>query len=107
MKQNDKEDRFHASNGSFAFAREPRQTGASLVVNDDATAWEIYNNRALKVDKELIKDWNDSLNTLLIFVCRVSSSPTTRGLTVQGCALLCRPNGVHHREYEAPPRRQY
>lgn len=33
-----------------------------------ATAWEIYNNRAFTHDKELIKDWNDTLNTLLVFV---------------------------------------
>jgi hypothetical protein len=34
------------------------------------TAWEIYNNRAIVYDKELIKDWNDGLSTLLIFVSR-------------------------------------
>jgi hypothetical protein len=32
------------------------------------TAWEAYNHRAAIYDKELIKDWNESLNTLLIFV---------------------------------------
>lgn len=32
------------------------------------TAWEAYNHRANIYDKELIKDWNESLNTLLIFV---------------------------------------
>lgn len=32
------------------------------------TAWQIYNRRAAIYDKELIKDWNNSLNTLLIFV---------------------------------------
>ncbi len=34
----------------------------------DKNAWEIYNERAEIVDKELIRDWNESLNTLLIFV---------------------------------------
>lgn len=34
----------------------------------ETTAWEIYNKRSLIVDRELIKDWNDGLNTLLIFV---------------------------------------
>jgi hypothetical protein len=33
-----------------------------------ATAWELYNRRAAIFDKELVKDWNDSLSTLLIFV---------------------------------------
>jgi hypothetical protein len=28
----------------------------------------VYNDRAFETDKERIKDWNDSLNTLLIFV---------------------------------------
>lgn len=32
------------------------------------TAWGIYNQRAAAFDKELIKDWNASLNTLLVFV---------------------------------------
>lgn len=32
------------------------------------TAWEIYNRKAALYDRELVKDWNDSLNTLLIFV---------------------------------------
>jgi len=30
--------------------------------------WDIYNNEAEKVDKELIKDWRESLNGLLLFV---------------------------------------
>ena len=36
----------------------------------EKTAWEIYNERADIADKELIRDWNESLNTLLIFVRR-------------------------------------
>lgn len=45
-------------------------TGLNVETNIHAptTAWEIYNNRAATYDKELIKDWNDSLNTLLVFV---------------------------------------
>jgi hypothetical protein len=38
------------------------------------TAWEVYNDRALETDKERIKDWNDSLNTLLIFVSTTAVS---------------------------------
>lgn len=34
----------------------------------EPNAYEWYNHHATIVDKELIKDWNDSLNTLLIFV---------------------------------------
>ena len=43
-------------------------TKAPLAVNKETTAWEIYNDRAQTIDRELIRDWNDSLNTLLIFV---------------------------------------
>lgn len=68
----------------FGLARDQRQPGTPLAVNADTTAWEIYNDRAFAIDKELIKDWNDSLNTLLIFVssyqCRlvVSTDPLSR-----------------------------
>lgn len=30
--------------------------------------WDVYNNVADMEDDELIKDWNDSLNFLLVFV---------------------------------------
>lgn len=30
--------------------------------------WDVYNNVADIEDDELIKDWNDSLNFLLVFV---------------------------------------
>ncbi|PVF90868.1 hypothetical protein CPB86DRAFT_720345, partial [Serendipita vermifera] len=35
--------------------------------------WEIYNHKASEIDRELIKDWNDSLNTLLIFAALYSA----------------------------------
>ena len=34
----------------------------------ETTAWAVYNNEARKVDNELVKDWNASLNFLLVFV---------------------------------------
>jgi hypothetical protein len=30
--------------------------------------WDVYNNEAIKVDTELVKDWTASLNFLLLFV---------------------------------------
>lgn len=50
--------------------RNKRATTTGIAVDEKTpeTAWEIYNTRATVYDKELIKDWNDSLNTLLIFV---------------------------------------
>jgi Family of unknown function (DUF6535) len=35
------------------------------------TAWDIYNKEPRKVDNELVKDWNTSLNFLLVF-CELS-----------------------------------
>jgi hypothetical protein len=52
----------------FGLGKNPNRSGEPLLVNKDTTAWEIYNHRASEIDREMIKDWNDSLNTLLIFV---------------------------------------
>jgi hypothetical protein len=40
------------------------------------TGWDVYNNEAIKVDTELVKDWTASLNFLLVFV----SYPLVYGL---------------------------
>jgi Family of unknown function (DUF6535) len=32
------------------------------------TVWDVYNNEARKVDAELVNDWKESLNSLLLFV---------------------------------------
>jgi Family of unknown function (DUF6535) len=32
------------------------------------SGWDVYNNEAKKVDTELVNDWRDSLNSLLLFV---------------------------------------
>jgi hypothetical protein len=52
----------------LGLGREVRRFGDPLVVTEETTAWEIYNHKATEIDRELIKDWNDSLNTLLILV---------------------------------------
>ncbi|PVG03064.1 hypothetical protein CPB86DRAFT_869977 [Serendipita vermifera] len=56
----------------FGLRREPKRPGDPLVVTGETTAWEIYNHKASEVDREMIKDWNDSLNTLLIFTALYS-----------------------------------
>jgi hypothetical protein len=33
------------------------------------SGWDVYNNEAKKVDTELVNDWKESLNSLLLFVC--------------------------------------
>ncbi|PVG03065.1 hypothetical protein CPB86DRAFT_869978 [Serendipita vermifera] len=57
----------------FGLGREPRRPGDPLVVTGETTAWEIYNHKASELDREMIKDWNDSLNTLLIFTALYSA----------------------------------
>ena len=32
------------------------------------SVWDVYNNEAKKVDTELVKDWTENLNSLLLFV---------------------------------------
>jgi Family of unknown function (DUF6535) len=32
------------------------------------SGWDVYNNEAKKVDTELVNDWRESLNSLLLFV---------------------------------------
>jgi hypothetical protein len=48
----------------------PRRTrnDPSAMMESEKSAWDIYNNIADIRDGELIKDWNDTLNFLLIFV---------------------------------------
>jgi hypothetical protein len=58
----------------FGLARDARKPGEPLNMTENTTVWEIYNHEAGKVDREMIKDWNGSLNTLLIFVSRHSNS---------------------------------
>jgi hypothetical protein len=52
----------------FKLGRSSNRPGDPLVVTKDTKAWEIYNHKASEIDREMTKDWNDSLNTLLIFV---------------------------------------
>jgi hypothetical protein len=40
----------------------------ATALNKEHTAWDVYNKEAKKVDIELVKDWKESLNSLLLFV---------------------------------------
>ncbi|PVF95192.1 hypothetical protein CPB86DRAFT_764425, partial [Serendipita vermifera] len=57
----------------FRRIKRPQRPGEPLVVDENATVWEIYNHKAGDVDREFIKDWNDSLYTLLIFAALYSA----------------------------------
>ncbi|PVF97746.1 hypothetical protein CPB86DRAFT_413539 [Serendipita vermifera] len=67
------EENINPSAKLFGLGREPKRPGDPLVVKDKTTVWEIYNHKAWEVDREMIKDWNDSLNTLLIFTALYSA----------------------------------
>jgi hypothetical protein len=58
----------------FGLGRDARKPSEPLNMTENTTVWEIYNYESGKIDREMIKDWNDSLNTLLIFVSRHSNS---------------------------------
>lgn len=76
MASNAKENKAKNLSNLFSSLGQRRRTAHddSLFVNEDTTAWELYNAKANEVDQELIRDWNDSLNTLLIFVRFLSFS---------------------------------
>ncbi|KIM29808.1 hypothetical protein M408DRAFT_22679 [Serendipita vermifera MAFF 305830] len=38
-----------------------------LVTEYEHTVWDVHNNEAMKVDNESVKDWKESLNSLLLF----------------------------------------
>jgi hypothetical protein len=66
--------------------------GESLKVTPDTTAWDIYNYHAGRVESEVVKDWNDTLNTLLVFV-----SKSAVQAIVAPSYFICRP--VYTRRY--------
>jgi hypothetical protein len=79
-------DRHPKSPGNlFGLGRNPNRPGEPLVVTKDTTVWEIYNHKASEIDREMIKDWNDSLSTLLIFVsqAQLEGSESSRLTCVQ------------------------
>ncbi|PVF97747.1 hypothetical protein CPB86DRAFT_826271 [Serendipita vermifera] len=57
----------------FGLGREPKRPGDPFILTDETMVWELYNHKALEVDREMIKDWNDTLNTLLIFTALYSA----------------------------------
>jgi hypothetical protein len=66
-----------------------------LGLTTEYSGWDVYNNEARKVDRELVKDWTASLNFLLLFVsARFDSyamfSPCTGG------NICCSPYRIHH-----------
>jgi hypothetical protein len=72
----------------------PDMSGAehtkSTAVDPPSTVWGLYNDKARIRDKVLLKDWDSSINSLLLFVClfelptdSVSDHPSRRPFSLQ------------------------
>jgi hypothetical protein len=85
----------------FGRSRHSNKPGEPLAVTKETTAWEIYNHKASGIDKEMIKDWNDSLNTLLIFVSSTGAFKGCHLTCGTGRSIFSNPDSFYHREYEA------
>jgi hypothetical protein len=72
----------------FGKPREARQPGTPLQVPQDTSIWEIYYHEAELVDRERVKDWDDSLNILLIFVSTHLEPIELATLTLRSQAAL-------------------
>jgi Family of unknown function (DUF6535) len=62
------------------------------------SAWDVYNNEARKMDTELVNDWRDSLNSLLLLCELFSPSTSTYSELHKGGYLRRRSYCLHHRE---------
>ncbi|QRV99822.1 activating signal cointegrator 1 complex subunit 3 [Ceratobasidium sp. AG-Ba] len=66
--------------------REPNPIGENL--GRDSQIWEIYVEETDRSDKELVKEWNDSLDVLLIFVSAALFSAITTALVIESSHQL-------------------
>jgi hypothetical protein len=48
--------------------------GALPAMTKEYSGWDVYNNEAKKTDTELVKDWRESLNSLLLFVSSLAQT---------------------------------
>jgi Family of unknown function (DUF6535) len=64
------------------------------------SGWDVYNNEAKKVDTELVNDWRDSLNSLLLFVSIFGTNISPPNSVHIGDHFCRRTYSFHHREQE-------
>ena len=89
----------HATPSQHHDAGESRGDRFGEELAEGARIWTMYAAEARKYDDGMLKEWNSSIDTLLIFVCRsappaVSCSPL---LCYVGWALLRSLHRVHRR----------
>jgi hypothetical protein len=58
------------------------QTRKNTLDNPGITIWQIYNDRAKLRDKTLLKDWESSIHSLLLFVSAAFTTSGVRSLTI-------------------------
>jgi tetratricopeptide (TPR) repeat protein len=64
------------------------------------SGWDVYNNEAKEVDTELVNDWRDSLNSLLLFVSTFDTTPSPPNSIHTGGHICRCTYRFHHREQE-------
>ena len=84
-----------ASDGQDYAVNEMGEGDRILGLTTEYSGWDVYNNEARKVDRELVKDWTASLNFLLLFVSARFDSWFTFSPLAGGNICRC-PHGVHH-----------
>jgi hypothetical protein len=64
-----------------------------------ATPWELYNEKAKLYDREMLREWDENLSILLIFVstCLSSAIRLTHHLT--GVVVFSRSHGFYYCEH--------
>jgi len=86
-----------ASDGQDYAVNEMGEGDRVLGLTTEYSGWDVYNNEARKVDRELVKDWTASLNFLLLFVS-ANWHTLYLTLTLVGCYLRGRFDRIHHRK---------
>jgi hypothetical protein len=71
-----------------------------LLRKKEHDAWDVYNTEAKKQDTELVNDWRNSLNSLLLFVSYILLLHNLYLTCTQGGHFCCRSHRVRHRKQE-------
>jgi hypothetical protein len=76
------------------------------VILGKKTPWEQYNETAQIYDNEAVKEWEDNLSILLVFVSVLSGKRASlSNLFCIGCSVFCDIDSVYHSQPEHHTRR--
>lgn len=65
-----------------------------------ARLWKVYNEEAAKFDDDMVEDWKDGLDMLLVFVSNLLAYHAF--LNIQGCLILSRAHDLCRRDIQEP-----